>query len=145
MHISQFRVVLRAKSFDSTCHFYGEVMALPRLQSWDSEEGRGALFHAGSGVIQVLGRSSDESESETDERYVYQGPQHKMTITLIVPSAEEAYEQLIFREKNIPGGLKKEDDGALVFETHDPDGVKIVYREPESRSEANIPTQAIEV
>jgi hypothetical protein len=48
---------------------------------------------------------------------------------LCVPSAEKAYEDLIFRDRNIPGGLRPDPDGALVFETHDPDGVKIVFRE----------------
>ncbi len=55
-----------------------------------------------------------------------------MTLTFVVPSAEKAYEELLQRDKNIPGGLRREDDGTLIFETHDPDGVKIVYRQAES-------------
>ena len=42
MEIRQFRVVLKARDFDRTCSFYGETLALPRLQSWDRESGRGA-------------------------------------------------------------------------------------------------------
>ena len=34
MEIRQFRVVLKARDFDRTCSFYGETLALPRLQSW---------------------------------------------------------------------------------------------------------------
>ena len=33
MDIRQFRVVIRAKSFERTCRFYGETLALPRLQT----------------------------------------------------------------------------------------------------------------
>lgn len=129
MEIRQFRVVIRAKSFERTCRFYGETLALPRLQSWEREDARGALFQAGSGVVEVVGRPAGESTSARDEAFDYQGPQHKMTLTLLVPSAQKAYDESLFRDKNIPGGMRREPDGSLVFETHDPDGVKIRFRQ----------------
>jgi catechol 2,3-dioxygenase-like lactoylglutathione lyase family enzyme len=128
MEIRQFRVVVRARDFDRSCRFYGETLALPRLQSWDRETGRGALFAAGTGAIEVLGRPHG-LEAGREESFDYQGPQQKLTVVLTVASAEKAYEDLIFRDKNIPGGLRPDPDGALVFETHDPDGVKIVFRQ----------------
>ncbi|HEV8239089.1 MAG TPA: VOC family protein [Thermoanaerobaculia bacterium] len=127
MQIRQFRVVLKAKNFDRTCNFYGEVLALPRLQSWDDEEGRGALFQAGTGAVEVIGRPRDSHG--WDEDFDYSGPQHKLVLSWIVPSAERTYEELLFRDKNVPGGLRKAPDGALTFETHDPDGVRILLRE----------------
>jgi hypothetical protein len=33
------------------------------------------------------------------------------------------------RERNIPGGLREDPAGGILFETHDPDGVKILFRE----------------
>ena len=128
MEIRQFRVVVRARDFDRSCRFYGETLALPRLQSWDREAGRGALFAAGTGAIEVLGRPYG-LEAGREESFDYQGPQQKLTVVLTVTSAEKAYEDLIFRDRNIPGGLRPDPDGALVFETHDPDGVKIVFRQ----------------
>ena len=127
MQIRQFRVVLKAKNFDRTCNFYGEVLALPRLQSWDDEDGRGALYQAGTGAVEVIGRPRDSHG--WDEDFDYQGPQHKLVLSWVVPSAERAYEELLFRDKNVPGGLRRGDDGALTFETHDPDGVRILLRE----------------
>ena len=127
MQIRQFRVVLKAKNFESTCRFYGEVLALPRLQSWDHEEGRGALFQAGPGAVEVVGRPRDGQAY--DEEFDYRGPQHKLELSWVVPSAERAYEELLFRDKNVPGGLRRGGDGALVYETHDPDGVRISLRE----------------
>ena len=127
MQIRQFRVVLKTKSFERTTRFYGEVLALPRLQSWDREDGRGALFQAGTGAIEVIGRPRDSGSF--DEEFDYQGPQHKMILSWVVPSAERTYEELLFRDKNIPGGLRRNPDGGLQFETHDPDGVRIVLRE----------------
>ncbi len=130
MDIRQFRVVVKAKNFERTSRFYGESLALPRLQTWEREDGRGAVFQAGSGAIEVLG--SPSGVLFMDEGSAYQGPDHKLTLTLIVPSAEKAFEEISFREKNIPGGLRRDPDGALVFETHDPDGVKIVFKQVES-------------
>lgn len=131
MNIDEFRVVLRALDFDATCKFYGDVMALPKLRTWEQESGRGALFQAGSGLIEVLGRPRSSGRPMRDEAFDYQGPNHKLTITLLTGSAEKAYESLIFRDQNIPGGLKQLPDSSMAFETHDPDGVKILLREPE--------------
>lgn len=136
MDIRQFRVVIRAKNFDRTARFYGDVLGLPRLQSWEREDARGALFQAGSSVVEVIGRPRTDAGRGWDEAYDYQGPEHKMTFTLEVPSAEKVYESLFMRDKNIPGGLRRDDDGALIFQTHDPDGVKIVFREVESAAAA---------
>jgi len=132
MDIRQFRVVLRAKSFETTCRFYGESLALPRVQSWDREDAKGAVFQAGPALIEVQGRPASARQSGRDEIYEYQGPNQKMVLTFLVPSADEAYRELLFRDKNIPGGLRHDADGSLVFETHDPDGVRVVYRQAES-------------
>lgn len=132
MEIRQFRVVIRAKNFEVTCRYYGETLALPRIQSWDNETARGALFQAGSAQIEVLGRPATEGGSLRDETFEYQGPKQKMTLTFVVPSPEKAYEEGLFRDKNIPGGLRRENDGSLLFETHDPDGVRIVFRQAEA-------------
>lgn len=128
MEIRQFRVVVRARDFERTCRFYGETLSLPRLQNWDREDGRGALYHAGTGVIEVRGRVHG-GEGERDESFDYQGPEQKVTLSFVVPSAEKAYEELIFRDRNIPGGLHQDPGGSMVFATHDPDGVKIFFRE----------------
>ena len=106
------------------------MIGFPRPISCESYEGRRALFEAGTAVIEVVGRPRGEERSSRDEAFDYQGPEHKLRLDLVVPSAEAAYEELLFRDRNIPGGLRREADGALVFGTNDPDGVKIVLREP---------------
>ncbi len=134
MNVDEFRVVVRARDFDATCRFYGEVMSLSRLRAWQSESGRGAIYQTGAGLIEVVGRAQTGRRPERDENFDYQGPEQKMSLTLLVASAEKAYEEMIFREKNIPGGLTQLPDGAMAFETRDPDGVKILLREGGDRS-----------
>ena len=103
MEIRQFRLVVRAREFERSCRFYGEILAFPRLQSWDREDSRGALYQAGGGVIEVLGRGHGASR-ERDEGFDYEGPDQKLAVTLVVASVEKAYEEASFRERNIPGG-----------------------------------------
>ena len=129
MEIRQFRVALKARRFDRTCHFYTEVLGLPRLRSWEGEHGRGALFQAGPGVVEVRGRTRDSESADRDEAFDYQGPAQKMTIILQVASAEQAYERLLLADRNVPGGLMALPDGTVAFETHDPDGVKVRFSE----------------
>lgn len=136
MDIRQFRVAIRAKNFERTTRFYGDVLGLPRLQTWEREDARGALFQVGSGVVEIQGRPQADDSRGWDEAYDYQGPEQKMTLTLVVPSAEKAYESLLMRDKNIPGGLRHLEDGTLIFQTHDPDGVVIVFRQAESAQAA---------
>ena len=129
MEIRQFRVVLKARRFDLTCHFYNEILGLSRLRRWEGAGGRGALFQAGPGVVEVHGRSRDSEHDDRSEAYDYQGPAQKLTITLQIASAEQAYERLLLNDRNVPGGLLTLPDGTLAYETNDPDGVKILLSE----------------
>ncbi len=136
MDIRELRVVVRAKNFDRTCRFYEDVLGMPRLDGWERDTGRGALFQAGETVLEILGRPAGQGTRGWDEDFDYQGPDHKLALTIVVPSAQKVYEELYLRDKNIPGGLREDVDGTLLFGTHDPDGVHIVFRQaPELAAE----------
>lgn len=127
MEIDQFRVTVRARNFDRTTAFYGETLALPRIATEETDGVLGHLYQAGPGQILVLGRS--EAGRGLDEAFEYRGPQHKMEISLVVGSAQKVYDDIIFRQKNIPGGMTTSSSGEAVFQTYDPDGVKILFHE----------------
>jgi catechol 2,3-dioxygenase-like lactoylglutathione lyase family enzyme len=130
MEIRQFRVVVRAMYFDRALKFYGESLGLPRLHSWERKDARGALFQAGSALLEIIGPPAGEDPRRVhDERFETFGPQNKTSVVFEVPSAQKAFEEIQFRERNIPGGLRKDGDGVLIFETHDPDGVRVVFKE----------------
>ncbi len=126
MEIREFRVCLKAKDFDRTCRFYGDVLGFARQRSSDDASGRIAVYQAGAGQIEILGSAR---EAGKDASAKYHLPDAPMTLVLEVSSAEKAYEELIFRDRNIPGGLREDGAGGLIFETRDPDGVKILLVE----------------
>lgn len=131
MEIEQFRVTLKARDYERSRRFYGETLALPELGSWDRDDLRGTVYQIGPGALEVLGRVPGAPRRPDDPAYEYRGPEHEMVLNLVVPSPEKAYDELIFRDKNVPGGLVQEEDGATVFQTRDPDGVKVVLRRAE--------------
>lgn len=130
MEIRQFRVVIRSSNFERAMKFYAGALALPQIQSWNREDERGAVFQAGAALLEVLGPPASEDPRLNDERFVGQGPLIKATLVFDVPSAEAAYRDISFREKNIPGGLQKDDQGRMTFVTHDPDNIRVIFREP---------------
>ena len=126
MEIRDFRATLKAKDFDRTCYFYGQVLALPRLAGRDAADGRSAIYQAGSSQIEVTGTPRGQG---TDSRVSYHSPEAPMVLTLVVASADALYKELISRDRNIPGGLRKDATGKTIFGTHDPDGVRILFVE----------------
>lgn len=128
MEIEQFRVTVKARDFERTCRFYAETLSLPKAGEWERDDLVGRRFQAGPGVIEVVGRAPGMPRRPDDDVFEYRGPDQKLVIHLVVPSPQKAYDELIFRNKNVPGGMHEEEGGATVFETKDPDGVRIVFR-----------------
>ena len=67
MEIREFRVVVRASNFERAMKFYGDALALPQIQSWNRDDERGAVFQAGSALIEVVGPPVNEDPRVNDE------------------------------------------------------------------------------
>src|SRR5436309_443903 len=104
MEIRQFRVVIRTSSFERATKLYGNALGLPQLESWDREADRGAVYQAGTSVLEVVGPPASEDPRQNDERFNPQGPHIRAALVFEVPSAQAAFDEIFFREKNIPGG-----------------------------------------
>jgi len=128
MEIEQFRVTVKARDVERTCRFYGETLAFPKVGEWEQTDLVGRLYQAGPAVIEVMGRAPGAPRRPDDDVFEYRGPDQKLVLQIVVPSPQETYDELIFRNKNIPGGMLEEEDGSSVFQTRDPDGVRIVFR-----------------
>lgn len=128
MEIEQFRVTVKARDVERTCRFYGETLAFPTVGEWERTDLVGRLYQAGPAVIEVMGRAPGAPRRPDDDVFEYRGPDQKLVLQIVVPSPQETYDELIFRNKNIPGGMLEAEDGTAVFQTRDPDGVRIVFR-----------------
>lgn len=128
MDIEGFRVTVRAREFDRTCRFYDETLALPKVGSREEGDLVANRYQAGSATIEVIGRAPGTPRRGDDDVFEYRGPDQKLEISLIVDSPQKVYDELIFRNQNIPGGMHELADGSVVFQTRDPDGVRILFR-----------------
>ena len=52
--MADLRVLISAKDYEETLAFYGELLELPIADSWDDPDGRGTLFGAAGGFIEVF-------------------------------------------------------------------------------------------
>ncbi|HEY0557228.1 MAG TPA: VOC family protein [Thermoanaerobaculia bacterium] len=129
MEIREFRVVVRASNYERAVKFYGDALALPQVQSWNRDTERGAVFQAGSALIEVVGPPVNEDPRANDEKFKAQGPRIQAAIVFDVASAQRAFDEISSREKNIPGGFEKDSQGRMTFATHDPDNIKVIFRE----------------
>lgn len=127
MEIEQFRVTVKARDFERTCRFYGETLAFPKIGEWAREAVVGRLFQAGPGTVEVVGRAPGAPRRADDDVFEFRGPDQKVVIHLAVPSPQAAYDELIFRNPNVPGGMVEWEDGSAAFQTRDPDGVPILF------------------
>jgi catechol 2,3-dioxygenase-like lactoylglutathione lyase family enzyme len=129
MEIREFRVVVRASNYERAVKFYGDALALPLVQSWNRDTERGAIFQAGSALIEVVGPPINEDPRTNDEKFKAQGPRIQAAIVFDVASAQRAFEEISSRERNIPGGFEKDSQGRMTFATHDPDNIRVIFRE----------------
>ncbi len=58
----QFRALIRASDYDPSIAFYGEMLGLDVYRSWDHPHGKGTVFRAGSGLIEI---STGQGSMET--------------------------------------------------------------------------------
>lgn len=128
MDIEGFRVTIRARDLEGTCRFYAETLALPKVGSREEGDLVANRYQAGAATIEVIGRAAGSGRRGDDDIFEYRGPDQKMEISLIVDSPQKVYDELIFRNQNIPGGMHELEDGSVVFQTRDPDGVRILFR-----------------
>ena len=52
--MADLRVLISASDYDATLVFYRDLLGFSIAESWDDPDGRGTLFHAADGKIEVF-------------------------------------------------------------------------------------------
>lgn len=110
----QFRIAVSPSDYDQSVGFYRDVMGLGLFRSWDRPDGRGSVFQAGNGLIEIV---SGEGSREAPGFF---------GAVVEVEDAEAAYRELVAR-----GGQASKPVlapwGHLLFEVEAPDGLRLIF------------------
>src|SRR4029077_5460929 len=104
--------------------------------SWSRDTERGAVFQAGSALVEVVGPPVNEDPRANEQKYKAQGPRIQAALVFDVASARQAFDEISSRERNIPGGFETDSQGRMTFATHDPDTTRVISREPAAAAAA---------
>jgi uncharacterized glyoxalase superfamily protein PhnB len=119
----QFRCAYATVKYEETVEFYRDGLAFEIAESWDrSEDDKGTLFKAASGIIEVVLRSKDKSHGEWE----IDRPQG-FTIVIETENVDSLYEQISARGLTITEGLKDQKWGHRSFRVSDPNGVALYF------------------
>jgi catechol 2,3-dioxygenase-like lactoylglutathione lyase family enzyme len=58
--VRELRVAMTVADYEQALAFYRDALGLPVLESWDTDEGRGAVLDAGRATLELL--SADQTE-----------------------------------------------------------------------------------
>jgi catechol 2,3-dioxygenase-like lactoylglutathione lyase family enzyme len=120
----QFRFAYFTLDYDATVAFYRDGLDLPVLESWDrGTDDRGALFAAGSGIIEVLVRPmSAGSPHVWDDR----SPQGAFMV-IEVGDVEQTYRRTIEKGLPIQQHLTTQAWGHKSFCVREPNGLTVYF------------------
>jgi catechol 2,3-dioxygenase-like lactoylglutathione lyase family enzyme len=113
----EFRIIFRAKDYQSAVAFYRDGLELPIVDSWDRGPAqKGTLFAAAAGIIEILALPPGQP-------YV---PPGVFEIAYEVDDVDLWYRRV--QEKALPvrGELADKPWGHRSFSLTDPDGIKVI-------------------
>jgi hypothetical protein len=119
----QFRFSYFTQEYDATVAFYRDDLELAVLESWNrSNDDRGTLFAAASGIIEVVSRPKSQASSHLwDDR-----PPQGAFMVIEIPDVEQAYRRAVARRLSVQHGLATQPWGHRSFCLREPNGL-ILY------------------
>ena len=110
----QFRVLIRPSNYDESVAFYRDTLGLSVFRSWDDAHGRGTVFQAGSGLIEVeLGRGTSGTPG-------FKG------VVIQVDDADEVYQEVLARGAPATEPVTAP-WGHRLFHANAPDGLRLIF------------------
>jgi methylmalonyl-CoA/ethylmalonyl-CoA epimerase len=58
--VRELRIAVTVEGYEQALAFYRDALGLPVLESWDTEEGSGAVLDAGRATLELLSRQQSE-------------------------------------------------------------------------------------
>ena len=134
MELHTLTVVRHTERFAAMTHFYGELLGMRPVETWDRPDGRGTVFApAGSarGVhIEVLDMPGGTTAGS---------PPLGIVLSLFVADVRAVHDQVVRRGALVVRGLEDTPWGHRSFGLDDPDGLRIWV--VEDRAESGAPSR----
>ena len=122
----QFRFAYFTPRHAETLAFYREGLGLPIVESWNrSEDDRGTLIGAASGLIEVLALPKGESDHLFDDR-----PPQGAFMVIEVGDVGDLYERALERRLPILQSLRNQSWGHRSFCVREPNGLALYIFSP---------------
>jgi predicted enzyme related to lactoylglutathione lyase len=117
------RTIIHPSDLDRSLAFYGEALNLPVAREFGEGDGRGVVFFAGGGLIEVVGAGPPSQPSASEGS----GPpgEGKVVLWLQVRSIHAALSDLAERSVRVARPAVLEPWGLIEAWIDDPDGVRI--------------------
>jgi predicted enzyme related to lactoylglutathione lyase len=124
MDVLSSRTIIHPGDLEASLTFYGESLDLPVAREFGAGAGRGVVFFAGGGLIEVVGRH-DSPGSTLPEAPAGSPAERAVTLWLQVRSITEAIEELARRGVQPVRPASLEPWGLIEAWVDDPDGIRI--------------------
>ena len=115
------RTIIHPVDLERSLTFYGEVLNLPVAREFGEGPGRGVVFFAGGGLIEVVAARQAHPTSGSDRRPA-DGP---VTLWLQVRSIDATVDELVGRGVDLVRPATLEPWGLIEAWIADPDGLRI--------------------
>jgi predicted enzyme related to lactoylglutathione lyase len=121
MDVLSGRTIIHPSDLDRSLAFYGQALDLPVAREFGEGDGRGVVFFAGGGFIEVVG-SSPRPRSTSDGTQPAGG---QVALWMQVRSIDEAIAELAGRGVAVVRPPRREPWGLVEAWIDDPDGLRI--------------------
>ena len=113
--MADLRVLITANDYGETLAFYGDILDFPIAESWDDPDGRGTLFRAADGMIEVFEANAHH-------------PAHAVSgvrLGIEVPDAQAVHDRVVARGVAIVEAIDDRPWRHRSFTIDDPNGLAL--------------------
>jgi len=120
------RVVIKVRDYKSSFEFYHDKLGLKLMSSWQRKDSWGALFNAGSAIIEIIWYPSGDGLENCN----YTMERAKVDLLFDAGDVDILYKRLTDKDVTV---IKEPYDapwGYRLFTIKDPDGFLVSFLEP---------------